>query len=372
MSATQLHPIHPGDLPLPIVADPVEAAKTAGLRYYTADRPGIRRRPAGRGFRYIGPDGEPVRDPKELQRIKSLAIPPAWTDVWICPSPRGHLQAVGRDARGRKQYRYHPKWRETRDETKYFRMILFGQTLPTVRERADSDLSLACVSREKVLATVVRLLDETGIRVGNEEYARENRSYGLTTLRRRHVDVSGSTLHFHFRGKSGKEHVVDVRDRRLARAVRRCEDIPGYELFHYLDENGNRHSIGSEEVNDYLREITGQDFTAKDFRTWHGTVTAAAALHEIGPFASETEAKRNLAQAVQQAADFLGNTPAICRKSYVHPAVVEAYVDGWLSPVWEEALDPTYGREGLRPDEVATLHLLREHAERELRQAAAG
>jgi len=254
----------------PLMADSIEAAQSAGLLYYTDARPGIHRKRAGKHFSYLAVDGTIIRDRKDLARIKSLGIPPAWTNVWICPSLRGHIQATGRDAKGRKQYRYHARWRKTRDETKYNRMIAFGEALPLIRERTDRDLALPCLSQDKVVATVVQLLEATSIRVGNKEYARENRSYGLTTLRTRHVAIDGSTLHFHFRGKSGKDHVVDVHDRRLARAVSRCGDIPGYELFQYLDENGERVRIDSGDVNDYLRRITGDNFTAKDFRTWHG------------------------------------------------------------------------------------------------------
>lgn len=343
--------------PLQVIIDPVESARAAGLRYYTDQRPGIRRRRAGMGFVYTDHDGATIRDAGELARIKSLAIPPAWTDVWICPSPRGHIQATGRDAKGRKQYRYHPRWREVRDETKYTRMIAFGEALPHIRARVDQDLSLRGIPREKVLATIVRLLDETAIRVGNEEYARENKSFGLTTLRNRHVDISGSTLRFHFRGKSGKEHNVGVRDRKLARAVRHCLELPGYELFQYVDDDGQRHSVDSVDVNDYLREISGQDFTAKDFRTWTGTVIAARALYEIGPCESVTERNKRIAHAIEEAARHLGNTKTICRKCYVHPDVLDAYADGSLSTLWEEA--ERHPVDGLDSEESATLAILR-------------
>ncbi len=321
-----------GREPLPEpVADPLEAARAAGLRYVSDAAPGIRRKRAGKGFSYVGLDGKPLRDPGELRRIKSLAIPPAWTDVWVCPSPRGHLQATGRDARGRKQYRYHPRWREARDETKYERMIAFGEALPRIREWVERDLALPDLPREKVLATVVRLLDTTLIRVGNEEYARQNGSFGLTTLRNRHVDVSGSTLRFHFRGKSGKEYRVDVKDRRLARILQRCQDLPGQDLFQYVDDNGELQAVESDDVNAYLREISGQDFTAKDFRTWAGTVLAACALEGLEAFESETEARHNVVQAIDSVAEQLGNTRAVCRKCYVHPAVIDAYLDRSLT-----------------------------------------
>jgi DNA topoisomerase-1 len=351
----------------PIIADPVEAAHAAGLRYYTDARPGIRRKRAGKNFTYLDPKGARVTDKNTMARIKSLAIPPAWTDVWICPSPNGHLQATGRDAKGRKQYRYHPRWREVRDETKYTRMIAFAETLPIIRDATDRELSAHTLSREKVLATVVQLLDETAIRVGNEEYARENQSFGLTTLRARHVEVDGSEIHFHFRGKSGKEHVIDVRDRRLARALRRLQDLPGQEVFQYLASDGELHSVDSGDVNDYLRQITGDNFTAKDFRTWHGTVSAAAALYASGPADTATEARRSITAAVELAANHLGNTPAICRKSYVHPAVLDAYTDGSLIPTFEGVYSQIESNPlpGLHPEEVATLAVLQQQLEKE-------
>ena len=353
-----------------IVTDPVESAKMAGLRYVTDARPGIRRKRAGKHFSYIGLDGKPIRDPEELRRIKALAIPPAWTDVWISPTPRGHIQATGRDARGRKQYRYHPRWREVRDETKYDRMIAFGQVLPRIRERVDNDLSLRGLPREKVLATVVRLLEATLIRVGNEEYARENKSYGLTTMRNRHVDVSGSTLEFHFRGKSGVKHVVDVRDRRLARIIQRLRDLPGQHLFQYIDEEGQRQEISSDDVNEYLREITGQDFTAKDFRTWAGTVLASQALQAFEAFDSEAQAKKNVVQAIETVASRLGNTPAVCRKCYVHPEVIESYMSGATIHALREQVEQELadGLSDLQPEEAAVLALLQQRLAREERE----
>jgi DNA topoisomerase-1 len=307
--------------------DALTSAKWAGLRYTTDSGPGIRRKRNGSGFVYTGVDGRPVRDPAELRRIRSLVIPPAWTDVWICPDARGHLQATGRDARGRKQYRYHPRWREVRDETKYDRLIGFAQALPVIRRHTAQDLRKRGLAREKVLATVVQLLEKTLIRVGNDEYAKQNRSFGLTTLRDGHVDVKGERVRFSFRGKSGVEHEVDLADRRLARVVRQCRDLPGYELFQYVDEDGKRQTIGSEEVNAYLKEITGQDYTSKDFRTWAGTVLAAELLRVGTPFESDGEAKKNIVRAVESVALRLGNTKAVCRKCYIHPAVLDSYLD---------------------------------------------
>jgi DNA topoisomerase-1 len=279
----------------------------------------------------VDADGQSVQDPAELRRIRSLVIPPAWTDVWICADPRGHLQATGRDARGRKQYRYHPKWREVRDETKYDRMIAFAQALPIIRRKTTEHLRQAGLPRSRVLATVVRLLEKTLIRVGNDEYARTNGSYGLTTLRDGHVAVSGGRVRFTFRGKSGVEHEIDLNDRRLAAIVKQCRDLPGYDLFQYLDEDGQRQSVGSEEVNAYLKEITGQDFSSKDFRTWSGTVLAAKLLCELDAFGSEAEARRNIVRAVEVVAKKLGNTKAVCRKCYIHPAVLDAYLDGSMA-----------------------------------------
>ncbi len=353
-------------------ADPEESAEEAGLRYVTDAEPGIRRRRAGRGFAYTGPDGERITDRRLLARIKSLAIPPAWTDVWICPSPRGHLQATGRDARGRKQYRYHPRWRSARDEVKYERMIAFGQALPAIRSRLDHDLSLPGLPRERVLAAVVRLLEKTRVRVGNEEYARENRSFGLTTLRNGHAEVGTNRIRFRFRGKGGKEHDVRLSDARLARIVARCQDLPGQALFTYLDEDGEPRTVGSSDVNDYLREISGEDFTAKDFRTWSGTVLAAWALSELEEFDSEAQAKKNVVRAVEAVAEHLGNTPAISRKSYVHPTVIDAYLDGDVVRAArrraEERLSTSL--DDLPAEEAAVLGLLRKRlAEEEAKSA---
>jgi DNA topoisomerase-1 len=339
--------------------DPAESAREAGLRYVRDVRPGISRRRRGRGFTYTDPEGKVVRDEETLARIRSLAIPPAWTGVWICPNPRGHLQATGRDARGRKQYRYHPKWREARDATKYDRMVAFGLSLPTIRERTGRDLTLPGLPREKVLAAVVRLLEATLIRVGNDEYARDNNSYGLTTFRDRHAEIEGSTVEFRFRGKGGKQHRVDVQDRRLARIVKRCQDLPGQELFQYVDEDGSVRDVDSADVNEYLREITGQDFTAKDFRTWAGTVAAAWALEEFEEFDSEAQAKRNIIRAVEKVAAKLGNTPTVCRKCYVHPAVLDSYMEGsMLSALAGRAGEMAEAMSGLDPEEAAVLALL--------------
>jgi len=315
--------------PAPIT-NPVEAARFAGLRYVSDTIPGIQRKRAGTGFYYVKPDGSRLTDRDELKRIRSLVIPPAWTDVWICPFKNGHLQATGRDARRRKQYRYHPLWREIRDETKYRRLVDFARSLPKIREQVDLDLSELGLSKRRVLATVVRLLESTLIRVGNEEYAKTNRSYGLTTLRDRHAEVDGAKLRFRFRGKSGKDHCIGIRDRRLAKIVRRCQDLPGQELFQYTENGSPPTPIGSSDVNEYIREISGEDFTAKDFRTWAGTLAAAAALQEFGVPSSLSEAKKNVTQVVKQVAERLGNTPSTCRKFYIHPVIIEAYMDGSL------------------------------------------
>lgn len=341
--------------------DALHAAKDAGLRYITDSAPGIRRVPAGDDFTYIGVDGQPLTDQRTLERIRALVLPPAWTDVWISPTPRGHIQATGRDAKGRKQYRYHDRWRTARDETKYGRMIAFAEALPTIRRRVDADMARHGLTRERVLATVVRLLDETDIRIGNQEYVRENASFGLTTLRNEHVEVAGSTLRFQFRGKSGKEHSIEVRDRRVAKIVKSCQDLPGQELFQYLDDSGERRTIESSDVNEYLREISGQDFTAKDFRTWAGTVVAGHALREMGLAETPTAAKKNVTAAVKLAAERLGNTPTICRKCYVHPNVVASYLDGSLmeSEIGRREKRLMEGNDGLSQEEAEVLAFLR-------------
>jgi DNA topoisomerase-1 len=336
----------------------VKTAQEAGLRYVSDSMPGIRRLGSGKGFRYVGPDGRAIRDAGVLKRIRSLAIPPAYRDVWICPDPNGHIQATGRDARGRKQYRYHPRWREVRDETKFGRMLDFSGALPRIRRRVDRDLGLPGLPREKVLATVVRLLECTGIRVGNDEYARANGSFGLTTLRDDHVEISGSTLRFQFRGKSGKTHKVALSDPRLARIVRRCQALPGEELFQYLDESGEQQTIGSGDVNDYLREASGEEFTAKDFRTWWGTILALAALRTLDAPAGEKEAKSAIVRVIDQVADQLNNTRAVCRKYYVHPAVFESFSQGSLIEALAAKASDVNGSAGLAPEERDLIRLL--------------
>ncbi|WP_431859066.1 DNA topoisomerase IB [Azospirillum sp.] len=348
-------------------ADPQQAAACAGLTYVSDEEPGIRRRRAGKGFSYKWPDGTSVTEEDTLARIRKLAIPPAYTDVWICTDPEGHIQATGRDAKGRKQYRYHPRWTELREGTKFGRMLEFCRALPKIRAHVEEDLSQRGLAREKVLATVVRLLETTLIRVGNESYARENQSYGLTTLRDGHAEVEGSQIRFAFKGKSGKEWEVELKDRRLARIVRACRDVPGDELFQYIGEDGQRHAVTSGDVNDYLRAITGEDFTAKDFRTWAGTVLAALALQEFEGFDSTAKAKRNVTRAIEQVAARLGNTVSVCRKSYVHPEVLDAYLEGTLldalkAEVEAELRDDLHGLKG---EEAAVLAFLHQRLERE-------
>jgi DNA topoisomerase-1 len=337
----------------PSVLHPAQSAKAAGLRYVCDDAPGIERRRSGKAFRYVLSDGSAVRDRATLARIRALAIPPAWTQVWICPRDDGHLQATGRDAKMRKQYRYHRRWREVRDESKYGRMLAFSRLLPRIRRRVAMDLARPGLPREKVLATVVRLLETTRMRVGNEEYARENDSFGLTTLRERQVSVRGAKLKFRFRGKSGVEHDIRLTDARLARIVRRMHDLPGEELFRYVDEEGVAHRIESADVNAYLRDITGEDVTSKDFRTWAGTVLALRALRAL-EHQSEAEAKRNVVQAIESVAKALGNTKAVCRKCYVHPAVIDSYLQGSLRALL-----------GRRRDEAAVAVVLRASAKRD-------
>jgi DNA topoisomerase I len=306
---------------------PRESASAAGLRYVRDTGPGIRRKRIGKGFRYEDEAGRVVRDPEVLARIRGLAVPPAWTDVWICPSPNGHVQATGRDARGRKQYRYHERWREVRDENKFERLAQFAKALPDMRKRVAQDLKLTGLPRRKVLATIVRLLEQTFIRIGNEEYARENKSFGLTTLKNRHVKVKGARARFQFRGKSGRQHEVDITDSRMAKVIAKCQDLPGQDLFQYVDEDGEVQDVTSQDVNDYLREIAGEDFTAKDFRTWGGTVLTAIALSRQETFQTKKQAKSNIKTAICAVAELLGNTPAVCRKCYVHPMIVEAYLN---------------------------------------------
>ena len=366
-----------------MMKDPVGAARHAGLRHVDDRGPGLHRRVIGKTRRHGGTwvptfaiqdaRGHRVRDAATLERVRKLAIPPAWTDVWICPEPNGHLQATGRDARGRKQYRYHPRWRDERDSTKYARLADFGRALPTLRRRIAADLRLPGLPRRKVLALVVRLLETTFIRVGNEEYARENGSFGLTTMQDRHVDVHASEVTFHFRGKSGVFHRVTVHDRRLATMVRRCRDLPGHELFQYQDEDGKPATIDSADVNAYIHEVAGHEFTAKDFRPWAGTVLAALSLRAIGAAAPVPRVRpagrpnpagrgkvpkpthKEVVRAIEQVAERLGNTPAVCRKCYIHPHVIASYMDGTLAP----ALAAVGGDGDLRAAEAAVLALLR-------------
>ena len=341
--------------------NPVQSAIAARLKYVSQTTGGIRRVGTPGRFRYVRPDGKPV-DKATRERIRSLVIPPAWTHVWICPDANGHVQAVGRDARGRKQYRYHPRWREVRDETKFGRLVDFARALPAIRARTTADLRRPGLSRSRVLAAVVALLEKTLIRIGNEEYARDNRSYGLTTMRDTHARIGASAVRFVFRGKSGKEHQVTLQDRRLARIVKDCRDLPGQELFQYIDGHGQRRSIGSGDVNRYVREISRQDFTAKDFRTWAGTVLAAQSLAAIREERSGKVTNRDLLRAVESVADRLGNTRAVCRKSYIHPAVLAAYLEG-------DTIPPSPGgtsRKGLLSmDERAVLMLLERRARQE-------
>jgi len=320
--------------------DNVSAAEEAGLNYVHDDRPGYTRKPSGERFNYFDTEGKPIRDEQRLLRIKRLAIPPAWKDVWICPSPSGHIQATGRDARRRKQYRYHDRWRESRDETKFGRLAAFAKALPKIRRRVAKDIKLPGLPREKVLATVVQLLERTFIRIGNEEYARNNKSFGLSTIRSRHVTVRGAQLRFRFRGKGGRQHEVDVTDRRIAKIVSKCQDLPGQNLFQYVAEDGEVRDVASQDVNDYLRGIASENFTAKDFRTWGATVLMAIALSVQGEFRSQKEALANVKSAICAVAEFLGNTPAICRKCYVHPAVIEVYLSGTRIAGLAEAVKP--------------------------------
>lgn len=346
----------------PPLQDSPQVARQIGLRYVSDSVPGITRQAHRDGFRYLDTEGRPIRDEAALARIRSLVIPPAWTDVWICPWENGHLQATGRDARQRKQYRYHPRWRNVRDEAKYERMISFGQALPAIRAQVDKDLKLPGLPREKMLATIVYLLEATMMRIGNEQYARQNKSFGLTTLRDRHVRIDGGEVEFRFRGKSGVQHAIKVDDARLARIIRRTRDLPGQELFQYIDDDGQQRSIGSADVNDYLRAITGEDYTAKDFRTWSGTVLAALALQEYEKFDSDAQAKKNVVRAIESVAEKLGNTPSICRKCYVHPAVIESYFDGTMLHALQQRAQQELQEDlhALGPEEAAVVALLQQ------------
>ena len=349
------------DPPVPLAeADAPTVARSARLRYVNDAAPGISRLPNGKSFRYVDTGGKNIDDDTTLARVRALVIPPAWNDVWICKYDNGHLQATGRDAKGRKQYRYHARWRNLRDEVKYERMISFGKALPAIRRQLDADLKLPGLPREKVLATIVFLLQATMMRIGNEEYARTNQSFGLTTLRARHVRVDGKAVQFRFRGKSGVFHDITVEDKRLAKIIARIRDLPGQELFQYIDGDGERHTVGSADVNDYLRNISGEDYTAKDFRTWSGTVLAALALREFERFDSDTQAKKNIVRAIESVAEKLGNTPAICRKCYVHPAVIESYLDGTILEVLRLRTEQELVQDlhVLQPEEAAVVALL--------------
>ena len=336
------------------------AARSAKLHYVTDRKPGLRRERTEHGFLYRTPEGGEITDPADLARIRKLAIPPAYEDVWICRDPNGHLQATGRDARGRKQYRYHPRWRSVRDESKYHRMLVFGAVLPKIREQVAHDLALPGLPRRRVLAALVRLLEKTLARVGNEEYARDNKSYGLTTLRNRHTRVQGSRIKFDFRGKHGIEHHLELQDRRLANIIARCRDLPGQHLFQFVDGDGARHDIGSNDVNEYLAEISGEDITAKDFRTWAATNLAALALREFERFDTDAKNKKNVLRAVEAVAGLLGNTPSVCRKCYIHPAIFDGYLDGSLPEALKRRADAALDdpNSGLTAEEAAVAAFL--------------
>jgi DNA topoisomerase-1 len=345
---------HPSSRP----PQPTESAEAAGLRYVTDEMAGFGRRRVGKKFAFVSTRGQTVRDASVIKRINSLAIPPAWTDVWICALANGHLQATGRDARGRKQHRYHPKWREVRDDAKYARMMTFAKALPKIRARVARDLKRPGLQRNKVLATVIKLLEVSLIRVGNEEYASDNGSYGLTTMQDRHAKVNGSKVQFKFRGKSGKDHTIDVKSSHLAKIVKQCQDLPGQDLFQYIDDAGKKQDVKSEDVNAYLHEIVGGDYTAKDFRTWSGTVLAAMALSEVRKYDTKAQAKKNIKHAIERVAERLGNTPTICRKCYVHPAVIDSYLDGATLSVVRQRAELLRGGTKLRPEESSVLALL--------------
>jgi DNA topoisomerase-1 len=357
-----------------VSSEPTNSAKVSHLRYVTADVPGITRRRNRKGFLYFDSKGRRVRQPENLRRIKSLAIPPAaWEHVWISPWGDSHLQATGRDTRGRKQHRYHPRWRGVRDQTKFDRMSAFGRVLPGLRRRLSRDLARPGLPRDKVLATVVKLLETTFIRVGNEEYARHNRSFGLTTMRSKHVKVTGAKMQFDFRGKGGKTFSLDFNDRRLAKIVNHCQDLPGQELFQYVDEEGRPRTISSSDVNDYLRNVTGENFTAKDFRTWAGTVLAVSAFREVKHFHSKAHAQRNIVNAIEIVARKLGNTRSVCRKCYIHPAIVDAYVDGLLLNTLSQKAhhETAKSLNKLTRDELAVMAILEERAKGDAKTKAA-
>ena len=353
------------------IVDPKDAAESAGLRYVSDDRPGIRRKKAGKGFTYTRADGSKLSESDVLKRIKALAVPPAWTDVWICPFADGHVQATGRDAKRRKQYRYHVRFREVRESTKYEHVVAFADALPSIRGKVREHMALRGLPREKVLATVVHLLESTLIRVGNDDYAKQNNSYGLTTLKNRHVAVDGKEVRFRFTGKSGKQWSLQVRDRRIAKIIKACQELPGQDLLQYVDEEGNCRDVTSTDVNDYLREITGKAITAKDFRTWAGTVLAAMALNELETFDSAAQAKRNLRLAIEKVSARLGNTPTICRKCYVHPEVLNSYMDGNLVLELKSKAETELriGMERLKAEEAAVLALLRSRLAKEVERS---
>lgn len=338
------------------------AAQHAGLNYVTDGVPGITRRRAGKGWSFVRPNGKVIVEPKQRQRILSLAVPPAWTDVWICPDIKGHIQVTARDAKGRKQYRYHPDYREARDRSKFRHMFVFSEVLPAVRENAERDLRAPDLSRSQVLATAIRLLDKTLIRIGSDEYARANQSYGLTTLRNRHVQVEGAELRFSFRGKSGIQHALSVTDRRIARIIQRMQDLPGQELFQYVDQSGKHVTITSDDVNSYLQDIAGAKITAKDFRTWGGSMAAGSELRDLGPASGKQETIRNINRALDVVAKRLGNTRTVCRKYYVHPALIEAYEEGMTAgppaPLRRKSAKAGRGAPALRRDEVVILQFL--------------
>jgi DNA topoisomerase-1 len=337
--------------------------REVGLRYVTDEQPGITRRRRGRGFSYLAPDGTTIRDRDERRRIEALAIPPAYRDVWICADPNGHLQATGRDDRGRKQYIYHPRWQELRERNKFDRLLAFAEVLPRIRERVRRDLRREGMPREKVLAAVVRLLESTLVRVGNTSYARDNGSFGLTTIRKKHVEIEDDAVVFEFQGKGGQEWRVETDDERITELVRQCVEIPGFELFKYFDQEGNKRDVESGDVNDYLRQVAGDDVTAKDFRTWAGTVLCAEALEALH-FESEAQARKNVVAAVKRVAGTLGNTPSVCRQSYVHPVVIDSYLQGRLAEGLANGGNGSGAPRGLRGVEAGVWKLLRESSER--------
>jgi DNA topoisomerase-1 len=351
-----------------LVNDPVVSAEMAGLEYTNDYTPGIIRKKVGKGFVYKMPEGQTVKDGKTLKRIKSLVIPPAWTEVWICTNSRGHLQATGRDAKGRKQYRYHPEWRKVRDETKYDKMVAFGYALPIIRERIQKDISVPGLSKNKVLAAVVNLLEKTLIRIGNEEYAKTNQSYGLTTMKDRHAAVEQGSVYFKFTGKSKVKHLIKLKDKQLSKIIKQCQEIPGQELFQYIGEDGNHYPVTSSDVNAYLKEITGENFTAKDFRTWYGTVLASEALKEFEKYDTQAQAKKNIVQAIESVSKQLGNTKSICRKCYVHPAILDSYMDGSLLTQVQGELKEMLAHDlhNLKPEEAAVIALLEKRLEEKL------